>query len=63
LIWEQHPSNDRYKSEVFQQFFDEAVKSNMAFVIYEKSEDEIIGSTRFYDYDKKENSIAIGFKF
>ncbi len=27
LIWEQHPNNDRYKEEVFREFFREALES------------------------------------
>ena len=27
LVWEQHPANDRYKEEVFRQFFREALAS------------------------------------
>ena len=26
LIWEQHPTNDRYKKEVFQLYFDGAIQ-------------------------------------
>ena len=30
LIWEQHPSNDRYKREVFNVFFRDALESGGA---------------------------------
>ena len=30
LIWEQHPSSDRYKPDVFRKFFDEAIESGGA---------------------------------
>jgi hypothetical protein len=36
LIWELHPNKDRYKKEVFQSFFDDAVASKTAFFIFTK---------------------------
>lgn len=62
-IWEQHPSPDRYKKEVFQKFFDGAVDSQSAFLIIDQETNEVIGSTRFYEYDKINKSIAIGYTF
>lgn len=62
LIWEQHPSPDRYQEHVFRDFFNGAVNSKTAFLIIDKSSGEVIGSTRFYDY-KENESIAIGFTF
>ena len=63
LIWEQHPTKDRYKKEVFQLFFDSAVASGTAFLMADKLSDKIIGSTRYYDYKPDNSSIAIGFTF
>lgn len=63
LIWEQHPNKDRYKKEVFQQFFDDAIKIKSAFLIIEKSSEKVIGSTRYYDYKADNSSIAIGYTF
>lgn len=62
-IWEQHPNKDRWKKEVFQTFFDGAMQSKGAFIIVDKFTAEIIGSTRFYDYNEKESSIFIGYTF
>lgn len=62
-IWEQHPNKDRYKREVFQNFFQGAIESKGAFKIIDKNTGEIAGSTRFYDYNPKENSIFIGYTF
>lgn len=63
LIWEQHPSNVRYKKNVFQQFFKDALACKSAFLIIDKATDTIIGSTRYYDYKSENQSIAIGFTF
>lgn len=61
LIWEQHPSPDRYKEDVFREFFNGAMESGTAFLIVDKDSAAVIGSTRYYDY--KEDSVAIGFTF
>lgn len=62
-IWEQHPNKDRYKREVFQNFFQGAMESRGAFKIIEKNTGEIAGSTRFYDYNPEDHSIFIGYTF
>lgn len=62
-IWEQHPNKDRWQKEVFKTFFEGAMQSGGAFRIEDKTTGNIIGSTRFYDYDKKENTIFIGYTF
>ena len=62
-IWEQHPNKDRYKKDVFQNFFQGAMESHGAFKIIEKNTGEIAGSTRFYDYNSEDNSIFIGYTF
>lgn len=62
-IWEQHPNKKRWKKDVFRTFFEGAINSNGAFRIVSKSSGETIGSTRFYDYNKEENTILIGYTF
>ena len=62
-IWEQHPNKDRYQREVFENFFQGAIERKGAFKIMDKSSNEVAGSTRFYDYNPKENSIFIGYTF
>lgn len=63
LIWEQHPNKDRYKREVFQNFFEGAIQSEGAFKIIDKASGETIGSSRFYDYDGANKSVLIGYTF
>lgn len=63
FIWEQHPQQDRYKREVFGQFFKEALQSQSAFLVFDVKSGHLIGSSRFYDYDAANNSIAIGYTF
>jgi N-acetyltransferase len=62
-IWEQHPNKDRWKKEVFRNFFNGAMQSKGAFKIVDKVSGKIIGSTRYYDYNQKENHILIGYTF
>nr|WP_294775195.1 GNAT family N-acetyltransferase [uncultured Flavobacterium sp.] len=63
LVWEQHPNKLRYQREVFQNFFEGALISKGAFLIREAKTNEVVGSSRFYDYDEKGNSILIGYTF
>ncbi len=63
LIWEQHPESDRYKEEVFKNFFEGALESGGAFVVIDAKTQEIIGSTRFHGYDPKRSEIEIGWTF
>jgi RimJ/RimL family protein N-acetyltransferase len=44
-------------------FFDSAVASNTAFLIIDKATDNIIGSTRYSDYEPENSCIHIGFTF
>jgi len=63
LIWEQHPESDRYKEDVFRIFFQEALESGGAFVVFDNTNQQIIGSTRFYGYDPEKSEIEIGWTF
>ena len=63
LIWEQHPSWDRYKEEVFQQFFREAMASGGAFLVLDRADDRVIGSSRYAGYDAEKSEIEIGWTF
>ena len=62
-IWEQHPNKDRWKREVFQNFFKGAMQSQGAFKIVDKSNGQIIGCTRYYDYNVEGRFILIGYTF
>lgn len=63
LIWEQHPANDRYKKEVFKEFFRVALESGGAFVAIDSRDGRIIGSSRFHGYDQEKSEIEIGWTF
>ncbi|KYG61838.1 acetyltransferase [Bdellovibrio bacteriovorus] len=61
LIWELHPQRERYKKEVFEKFFELAIKSGGAFVIEESG--KAVGSSRYYDYRPELSQVAIGYTF
>lgn len=63
LIWEQHPSKDRYHREGFTAFFKAAMDSKGSFLILDKQTGEIMGTTRYYDYDPEKSSVGIGYTF
>ena len=63
LIWEQHPAKDRYKEDVFQAFFREALESGGALIAIDSRNGQVIGSSRFHDYDQHKSEIEIGWTF
>jgi RimJ/RimL family protein N-acetyltransferase len=63
LIWEQHPSRDRYQPDVFRAFFDEGLASGGALVAIDRQTDRLIGSSRFANYDPERSEIEIGWTF
>lgn len=62
-IWEQHPNTDRWKEDIFRTFFEGAMLSKGAFKIVHKGSGEVLGCTRYYDYNEQERSIFIGYTF
>jgi RimJ/RimL family protein N-acetyltransferase len=63
LIWEQHPSSDRYKPEVFQGFFRDALASGGALIATDNKGGCVIGSSRFHGYNEEKSEIEIGWTF
>src|SRR3954469_14276531 len=63
LIWEQPPVPDRYQAEVFRGFFQEAMESGGAFVVIDKKDGSVIGSSRYLGYDEERSEIEIGYTF
>jgi RimJ/RimL family protein N-acetyltransferase len=63
LIWEQHPSKDRYQEEVFRAFFRGALESGGALIVIDRKDGRVIGSSRFHGYDEARSEIEIGWTF
>ncbi|MDC8103374.1 GNAT family N-acetyltransferase [Chryseobacterium sp. B21-037] len=62
-VWEQHPNKDRYKRDIFESFFQGAMESKGAFKIIDKASGDVLGSSRYYNYDEDDSSIFIGYTF
>jgi RimJ/RimL family protein N-acetyltransferase len=63
LIWEQHPASDRYKEEVFREFFREALESGGALAVIDRKAQMIIGSSRYFGFAAEKSEIEIGWTF
>lgn len=63
LLWEQHPASDRYKKDVFEALFRDAMLSKGAFAVVDKKTGQIIGSTRFHRIPEVQNAVEIGWTF
>jgi len=63
LIWAQHPSSDRYKQEVFSEFFRDALQSGGALVATDAATGRVIGSSRFHQHDSNQSEVEIGWTF
>lgn len=63
LIWEQHPSDDRYKEEVFREFFHDALNSAGALIVTDSKDGRVIGSSRYHGYHEEKSEIEIGWTF
>lgn len=63
LIWEQHPDTERYKRDVFREYFDGGIDSKGAFAIVERQSGRIIGSSRYCNLKPAEREVEIGWTF
>jgi RimJ/RimL family protein N-acetyltransferase len=62
-IWAVHPVRDRYKADVFREFFDGALASKSAFAFLDNASGAIVGSSRYHGYDPGLSEIEIGWTF
>ncbi len=62
LIWEQHPTRERYQREIFTDYFDGGIASGGGLLVLDV-EGRVIGSSRYYGYDAAESTVAIGYTF
>lgn len=63
LIWEQHPDKMRYQLEIFKVYFDGAINSSGALIVLNSITEEVLGCSRYYNYDSANNTIMIGYTF
>ncbi len=63
LVWEQHPNKNRYQREVFENYFTGAMESGGALLVKDADTKEVIGSSRYSEYDSTVGVISIGYTF
>lgn len=63
LVWEQHPNKNRYQQKVFENYFTGAMASGGALLVMDAATAEIIGSSRYSEYDATAAVISIGYTF
>jgi RimJ/RimL family protein N-acetyltransferase len=64
LIWEVHPAHDRWKEDVFREYFANALKYQGALVVIDKASGAVIGSSRMQWHDPANGgSVEIGWTF
>ena len=63
-IWALHPEPTRWQRTVFDQgFWSGALACGTAFVVIVTATGEVIGSSRYYDYDPSDRRVCIGYTF
>jgi RimJ/RimL family protein N-acetyltransferase len=63
LIWEQHPEPDRWTEPVFRRFFRGAMDSGGAFMVVDRRDGRVIGSSRYAEYEEAKSEVEIGWTF
>ncbi|MCG3193902.1 MAG: GNAT family N-acetyltransferase [Thermoanaerobaculia bacterium] len=63
FIWEQHPQSDRYREDVFRDFFKTALDSQSALAAIDRRDGRIIGSSRYHGFEEERSEIEIGWSF
>ena len=63
LIWEQHPVHDRHTEPRFREFFQGALDSRGAFVVLDRRDGRMIGSSRYHGWDAERSEVEIGWTF
>jgi N-acetyltransferase len=62
LIWEQHP-DERHREEVFSTFFAEHLATGGALAVVDVRSEEVIGTSRYHDFDPARSEVEIGWTF
>ena len=63
-IWEQHPIHDRWREEVFAEFFSNALSDGGGLLAKDLAKGIVIGSSQYKDYRPEDGgSVEIGWTF
>jgi len=63
LIWAQHPSPTRYQEPVFREWFADALTSESVLVVLDRVSKQVVGSSRYYEFNEEQREVAIGYTF
>ena len=63
LIWEQHPASDRWKEDVFREFFRKTLESGGALIAIDRSNSQVIGTSRYHRHNPELSEIEVGWTF
>ena len=63
LIWEVHPSSDRWKEQVFREFFADGLASGGMLTARHATSEGVIGSSRFSTAFAEAGEVEIGWTF
>jgi N-acetyltransferase len=63
LIWALHPDPSRAEISGFDRFFAESLASGGALVATDNTSGNVIGASRYYDFDVAASEVAIGYTF
>lgn len=62
-VWAGHPARERYKPEVFRQYFDSQMASKSTLVFIDRATGKLIGCSRYYVAPDQPQAVSIGFTF
>jgi RimJ/RimL family protein N-acetyltransferase len=62
-VWAGHPAKERYKPEVFRQYFDAQMASKSTLVFIDRATGKLIGCSRYYVAPDQLQAVSIGFTF
>ena len=63
LIWALHPEPTRWQRPVFERFFASGLSCGGALVAVERGSGELVGSSRYYQWDAPALIITVGYTF
>jgi RimJ/RimL family protein N-acetyltransferase len=63
LVWALHPEPSRAERGGFERFFASGLASGGALTVTDNASGQVIGSSRYYDWDPQRRQVAIGYTF
>jgi N-acetyltransferase len=63
MVWKQHPDPNRYREDVFRDFFSDHLASGGALLAFDRRARNVIGTSRFHGYDPVRSEVEIGWTF